>query len=154
MVFRYYGFYVSQERIVQETWGSIINMPAHNDVILSNLNRKWTDDYGNRFKVTSDSYTANPITAAQDLANDMPLIIGTLGHAMVLTSLVYWQDTYGNGDVTSAIVRDPWPGNGKRTLSAQEWYSTSFLARIRVTPASDSGDGGGGGGCFIDNLTR
>jgi hypothetical protein len=72
------------------------------------------------------------MTATQDLSNDMPLIIGTMGHAMVLTSLTYVRDQFGRGDVTAAVVRDPWPGNGRRVLSAQEWYNTSFLARIRV----------------------
>jgi hypothetical protein len=77
-------------------------------------------------------YSANPITAAQDLAQDMPLIIGTMGHAMVLTALSYVLDRSGNGSVTAAIVRDPWPDRGRRVLSAQEWYRASFLARIRV----------------------
>ena len=132
MVFAYYGFQVPQERIVEETWGRIVNLPGQPGQILRNLNRAWTDDAGSSFRASGDVYTANPITAAQDLAQDMPLIIGTMGHAMVLTSLVYVRDVYGRGNVTAAVVRDPWPGRGRRTLSAQEWFSTSFLARIRV----------------------
>jgi hypothetical protein len=49
-----------------------------------------------------------------------------------LTALSYVVDPSGKGAVTQAIVRDPWPGQGRRTLFAQEWYGTSFLARIRV----------------------
>ncbi|MHB1117780.1 hypothetical protein [Sideroxydans sp.] len=100
---------------------------------MANLNRGWTDEDGDDFSVTGDVYSANPITAAQDLAQDMPLIIGTMGHAMLLTSLVYVRDGQGNGNVTSAIVRDPWPGRGRRVLSPQEWFSADFLARIRVS---------------------
>jgi hypothetical protein len=137
MVFRYYGHNVPQERIVQETWGSIVNLPATSPlVILRDLNRSWVDDDGMSFRVSGTSYGANPVTAAQDLAADMPLIIGTMGHAMVLTALTYNRDVYGRGVVTSAIVRDPWPypglRDGRRVLSPQEWFSTSFLARIRV----------------------
>jgi hypothetical protein len=137
MVFRYYGHNVPQERIVQETWGSIVNLPATSPlVILRDLNRPWVDDDGDPFRVSASSYGANPITAAQDLAADMPLIIGTMGHAMVLTGLAYNRDLYGRGAVTSAIVRDPrpYPGlrDGRRVLSTQEWFGTSFLARIRV----------------------
>lgn len=137
MVFRYYGHNVSQERIVAETWGGIVNLPATSPlVILRDLNRPWTDDDGNSFRVSGTSYGANAVTAAQDLAQDMPLIIGTLGHAMVLTALSYNRDVYGRGAVTSAVVRDPWPypglPDGRRVLSPQEWFSTSFLARIRV----------------------
>jgi hypothetical protein len=132
MVFRYYGLDVPQARIVRETWGGIVNLPAYPAHILANLNRPWIDASGRRFRVSGDAYSANPITAAQDLAQDMPLIIGTTGHAMVLTALSYTVDRSGNGSVTEAIVRDPWPGQGRRILSAREWYGTNFLARIRV----------------------
>lgn len=132
MVFRYYGYRVSQVRIVRDTWGGIVNLPGYPGQILANLNRTWIDDRGRRFGVSGDVYSANPITAAGDLADDMPLIIGTTGHAMVLTSLTYVRDQLGNGEVTAAVVRDPWPGRGRRILSPQEWYGTNFLARIRV----------------------
>jgi Papain-like cysteine protease AvrRpt2 len=132
MVFTYYGYEVPQERIVQETWGRIVDLPGQPAQILRHLNRAWTDESGRSFRVSGDVYSANAITASQDLAQDMPLIIGTMGHAMVLTSLVYLRDPYGSGSVNAAIVRDPWPGRGRRTLSAQEWFRASFLARIRV----------------------
>ena len=132
MVFRYYGFRVSQTRIVQETWGSIVNLPGNPRQILANLNGPWIDDRGREFGVIGDVYSANPMTASQDLAEDMPLIIGTTGHAMVLTSLRYLRNQFGNGQITAAVVRDPWPGRGRRILSPQEWYGTNFLARIRL----------------------
>ena len=132
MVFRYYGLRVSQQALVQQTWGGIFNLPAEPQQILSNLNRHWMDSTGRGFYVTGDSYSANHITAAQDLSDNMPLIIGTMGHAMVLTSLVYMRDQYGRGYVTEAIVRDPWEDRGRRLLSPQEWRNASFLARIRV----------------------
>jgi hypothetical protein len=135
-VFRYYGFNISQEEIVRQTWGTIVNLPGQPWQILANLNRPWVDANGRQFVVSGDTYSANPMTAAQDLAHNMPLIIGTQGHAMVLTSLRYGRDYWGNGQVTSAIVRDPWPGRGRRELSPQEWYGTSLLVRIRVTPIS------------------
>ncbi len=132
MIFRYYGYIVPQDVIVQQTWGSIVNLPAEPDQILMNLNRPWIDARGNRFGVAGDVLSANHATAAQDLSRNMPLIIGTMGHAMVLTSLKYVRDQYGQGDVTAAIVRDPWPGRGRRVLSPQEWYGTNLLVRIRV----------------------
>lgn len=135
MVFRYYGLHVHQAVIVHQTWGNIVDLPGQPHQILGNLNRPWIDSSGRGFYVSGDAFSANPITAAQDLSNNMPLIIGTMGHAMVLTSLQYVRDQYGQGNVTAAVVRDPWPGSGgRRILSAQEWYNTSFLARIRVTP--------------------
>jgi hypothetical protein len=135
MVFNFHGFSVPQERIVAETWGDIVNMPGYPDQILGQLNRPWVDDYGRRFLVEADMGTANEFTAAQDLANDQPLIIGTMGHAMVLTSIAYVRDATGNGEVTGVVVRDPWPGVGRRELAGYEWYNAIFLARIRVYPA-------------------
>ncbi|WP_081665835.1 papain-like cysteine protease family protein [Pseudogulbenkiania ferrooxidans] len=131
-VLTYYGHRVPQERIVRDTWGSIVNLPGQPGQILADLNRDWTDENGEEFSVSGDAYSANAITAAQDLAQDMPLIIGTMGHAMVLTSLVYVRDSFGRGNVNAAIVRDPWPGRGRRVLTPQEWFRINFAVRIRV----------------------
>jgi len=137
MVFQYYGFRVPQERIVHETFGEQLNQPADGNTILRNLNRQWTDDRGQRFWAQGDAYTANVITASHDLTQDFPLIIGTMGHAMVLTSMVYWCRGW-NGyswtqcGIQTAIVRDPWPGRGRRMLTAEEWMKVMFLARVRV----------------------
>jgi hypothetical protein len=127
MIFAYYGFEISQEQIVAQTWGRVVNMPGQPGQILGNLNRWWIDRSGKRLSVQGTTFQANPRTAAQDLAADHPLIIGTRGHAMVLTDLTYLHDQYGRGEVTAPVVRDPWPARaGRRALSAQEWYSTSF----------------------------
>jgi len=134
MVFGYYGHQVPQERIVREAWGgNILNLPGQPAQILGSLNRRWVDEGGQQFAVSADVYSANVITAAQDLAQDMPLIIGTMGHCMVLTSLRYQRDQFGNGTVTLAIVRDPIPGRGRRALAPEEWFGTTLLARIRVS---------------------
>ena len=132
-VFAYYGHGVTQERIVQETFGSIENAPGQPAQIFSALNRRWTDDSGNSFDVTADVQSANAYTAIQDLSNNQPLIVGALGHAMVLTYLEYDHDVYNHVQITIAGVRDPWPDNqNRRALSAQEFYNISFLVRIRV----------------------
>ena len=104
--------------------------------ILSDLSRSWADDNGNSFDASCDAYDANPVTATQVLASDMPLLVCSLGHAMVLTALTYVSDPTSpiGATVTAATVRDPWPGNGgKRMLSPQEWYNISLLARVRIT---------------------
>jgi len=133
-VFRCYGYIVPQADIVKQTWGTIVNRPADLSEILFNLNRHWVDANKRKFLVSGDVLSANLVTAAQDLSQDMPLIIGTMGHAMVLTSLRWLTDVYGESLVTDAVVRDPWSNVGKRVLSDEEWYSTSFLARIRISP--------------------
>lgn len=132
MMFRMYGYDLPQQILVQQTWGSIVNMPAYPNQILAALNRTYLDNTGKRFTAIGDSISTNVATAIQDLANRSPLIIGTLGHATVLTALNYTQSSAGELQVTSAIVRDPWPESpSRRELSPQEWSSINFAARIR-----------------------
>ncbi len=132
MVFAYYGHPVSQQQIVVQTWGAVANVPGQPYQIVQDLNRPWVDANGRRFRVSGDVFSANAATAAQDLAGEMPLIIGSLGHAMVLTAISYNVAPNSQGAPTGALVRDPWPGRGRRALSQQEWAGTMLLARIRV----------------------
>lgn len=130
MVFAYWGHRISQQEIVKQTWGVIANMPAQPYDIVRDLNRDWEDSSGD-FTVRGDVFSANGVTAAQDLAVDMPLIIGSMGHAMVLTAVSYNRAPNGQGEVTGALVRDPL--RGKRPLSNNEAVATMILARIRVS---------------------
>ncbi|MFO0745415.1 MAG: papain-like cysteine protease family protein [Myxococcota bacterium] len=134
MVFRYYGYEVSQQRIVAETFGQVVNMPGSAEQIMQALDRTWTDDRGRSFRVSADASSASPDSAVADLAASHPLIVGTQGHAMVLTALGYAVDPWNGDQITSAIVRDPWPGNGRRELSGEEWNGADLLVRISVTP--------------------
>lgn len=140
-IFAYHGFPVDQDRIVEATYGRRVNLPAHGRAIASATNRLWTDDGGRRFtsrcQVLWDTgaFVARPdaaAQAAQELAAGNPLIFGALGHAMVLTAMSFARDARGHGQPTQAIVRDPWPGRGRRALAAEEWMSAVFLARVRV----------------------
>jgi len=130
-VFRYWGHPVRQERIVSDAWGGVVNLPGTPVQIMGSLNRRWIDDNNRIFTVTSDVYSANAATAIQDLTAGMPLIVGSMGHAMVLTAMTYVQTMYG-WNVNAAIVRDPWPGRGRRVLTPQEWYAMNFASRIRI----------------------
>jgi hypothetical protein len=137
MVFNYYHHPVSQARIVKETWETIVNMPAQNDDILNDLNKSWTDDRGNDFTSSGDMLSVSVETAADDLKGSRPLIIGALGHAMVLTALTANVDRMtGQYEIVAATVRDPWPTNGvRKILSPQEWFNIQFAARITVEDA-------------------
>ncbi|MGJ8685758.1 MAG: papain-like cysteine protease family protein [Nonlabens sp.] len=132
-IFQYYGYYLTQEDIVLQTWGKLINMPSQANEMLSVLNRSYIDRNGNVFSVTATAYNVSHANAASDLSTDNPLIIGTMGHAMVLTAVEYLRDLNGNGEIVNATVRDPWPENSRRrNLTPQEWYSTNLLIRIRI----------------------
>lgn len=134
MVFDYYNHPVSQERIVNDVWGGIVNMPSGAPQILRSLNRRWTDDNGDRFQSFGDPLSANNLNAVLDLRQNRPLIIGALGHATVLTALTSDINVQTNAwQVVQATVQDPWPtSGGERALSLVEWLHISFAARVRV----------------------
>ena len=133
-VFAYYGHPVSQARIVREAYGGIANMKGTPRAIMGSLNRDWVDDANRPFRVTADAYSGNWITAAQDLAQNHPLIVGSLGHAMILTAAEYTRFENGDGRIQGVIVRDPWPNNPRRrALTTQEAYGVQMLIRIRVS---------------------
>jgi hypothetical protein len=90
------------------------------------------DDDGLGFSATADAITANNATAIDDLTDNHPLLIGALGHAVVLTAVTFYPTMQGP-QIVDAIVRDPWPtAPPRRSLTPQEWYNISFGARIRV----------------------
>lgn len=133
MVFSYWGYTVPQERIVQNTWGSLVNFPGTPYQILANLNRGWTDESGQPFGVSGNAVGTTAERASYFLGTNSPLIIGTHGHAMVLRSMKYTGGMYGVS-MDSAEVLDPWPGKGERELSSDEWRDISFAATIMLYP--------------------
>jgi hypothetical protein len=133
MVFAYWGHPVPQQEIVRQTWGQVSNMPGQPSDILRDLNRAWTDANGNDFRVSGDVFSASAITAAQDLQQEMPLIIGSLGHAMVLSAVSYNRAPNGQIQLSGALVRDPYPGRGRRQLTPMEIAASMLLVRIRFS---------------------
>lgn len=132
-VFAYYGHPVSQQEIVQAAYGAVIDMPGSPQAIMASLNRPWIDDAGRAFQVRADLFTANWVTAAQDLALNQPLIVGSFGHAMIVTATEYIRFGNGAGQTQVVIVRDPWPLNARRRqLSPNEARGVQLLIRIRV----------------------
>lgn len=142
-VFNYHGYSVSQKRIVHKVF------PKYNDnsgavgpQIVQAVNGHWTTDDGEDFsahaKVLLDTqfFFKQPdaaAVAARELAKDNPLILGAMGHAVMLSAMSYLRDNSGHGQPQSLTVRDPWPGSpNKRILSPTEALQTSFLVAIHV----------------------
>lgn len=138
MIFRYHGMPIRQEQIVTETFGAQVNLPAQESIILQNVNRQWFVR-GRWYLVRSDFTTITPDVAAWELKDRRPLIVGTMGHAMVLTSMSYQRAVDGAGRPFQVVVRDPWPGHGRRELSGQEIFG--------INPAN-------GGICFRIQVER
>lgn len=136
MIFRYYGYVIPQEAIVQQTFGTIQDRAGSIENVLYNLNTIWIDSKGRRFQVQSGVLSAEYGIAAQELMQDRPLILAragrSVGHAMLLTALKYQRYPNGSGYVTQAIVRDPAPGQGRRALLPEEWDNVVALVWVHV----------------------
>ncbi len=130
MIFDYYGHPVPQDRIVAETFGSIADMPADAGQILAAVNRPWVDAQGRPFRSAGRALPVDAERARRHLIDEEPLIIGSLGHATVLTAMSWQQDVAGRQALTGIVVRDPWFGGRRRPLSGPEIWSTDFLAWV------------------------
>lgn len=128
MVFGYNNHPVSQERIVQEAYGGIVNMPSGNGFNLARqLNRNWVDDKGKKFSAQLSAvydfdarvFNFNNIWVINELDAERPFINGSGTHATVVTAVQYYRTPNGP-IVTSVGVFDPWPGVGPRGLTPAE----------------------------------
>jgi hypothetical protein len=137
MVFSYYGHPVSQPRIVEEAYGSVVDMPAvAGSVMAQALNRTWADDRGEQFTAHLNGVydpqagvsTLDNNALIHELDQNRPFIIGTAGHAVVVTAMTYYP-AQPEPLVVVVGVFDPWPtSGGARTLSVEE-----------MTPATQGG---------------
>jgi len=158
-VFRYYGHPVAQERIVQEVWGSITDMPGYPAQIAQSLNRSWTDDNGKRFTARlTAAYDAqngvnaiNNVIIANNLAGNRPLVMCNTHHCMVITEMTYTQ-----AQVLSIGVFDPWPaGPEAHDLPAAEAMPITMggqLTFVAAVEVSDDSNAGGTGSTTDDSV--
>ena len=132
MMFHYFKHPVQQDRIVRETFGSIVNWPATPKTILSALNRTWRDDNGKPFTARGLALAVNPVIASRLLSRDIPMIVGSVGHATLLTAMEWTENAAGRYVINGIVVRDPWYGGRARRYSGREAQLAHFLATVRV----------------------
>ncbi len=151
MAFRFHGYEVSQERIVSETYGRTVNLPAFSWQIHQQLSREWIDDTGRAFEVGSQNLVdwqqgirGTNLTGKQvqdELSAARPLIIGTGGHAMLLVAQEAILELNSDSPIAikRATVIDPWPfrldHNQFKTILAMDVMMTQFMSSIEVTSA-------------------
>lgn len=153
MVFGFYGYPVSQKRIVEAVYGRVTNLPALSGAqIAGQVNRDWKDDNGRTFSARLRAvydydnriFAMTDADLASALLQDEPLIAGVGSHAVIVTAMTYHRL---GGEVMPPIVLggfDPWPlglppyTGGVRNLTP--WEATAahfggglrFVARVRV----------------------
>lgn len=141
--FRLYGYKISQPDIVRKLYGG--NTPCTPSIgpqIAAAVEGYWQDHAGKRFYATLDTRTDiqfgiyDPFVlgnVSRYLANEIPVIVGALGHATLLTGITWIEDNLGHQRLVEIIVRDPWPGNpNRRRLSMAEFYGTTYVAAVII----------------------
>lgn len=140
MVFGYHEHPLAQEQIVGRTYGGIVNMPAMNGrTITWALSRPWVDARGRSFQASvrvwdrqAGQLGMSTADVIAELRADRPLIVGTRGHAMVVTAIEYDVSPWRGVSVVSVMVRDPWPGRGSRRLLSFAEMNPTYVAAIRI----------------------
>ncbi|MCS7081137.1 MAG: hypothetical protein NZ585_13950 [Chloracidobacterium sp.] len=139
MTLNYHGLYVTQEQIVARVFGGLVDAPAGPHEILAALSGWAPDRRGSFSAVYADPYVWHGAQIIQDLAYRWPLIVGlarpgAIGHAYVLTAVVYSVGPYGEPILHRVVLRDPWPGSPSRVeMSWQEFQArVQFAARVYV----------------------
>ncbi len=141
-IFQFHGHRVAQGRIVERVFAGEIDQAAIGPQIISAIDGQWEDDDGETFDASAEVLwdaqfgLARPdaiVQAARELESDNPLILGALGHAVLLTALTYsWNGA--SVQINQAVVRDPWPLNpNRRILTPMEAMQTQFLAKVEVS---------------------
>ena len=138
------GYEVNQRLIVEKLFGpSVPCVPILGPQIAQAVEGQWHDQSGRPFSATTRTHmdlsfgVHDPFAlqrASGYLANDVPLIVGALGHATLLTEMVWLEDNLGNTQLQELVVLDPWPGNvGRRLLSPTEFFGTTYLSAVLVS---------------------
>jgi len=138
MMFAYYGYRVPQEHIVQRILGIPIDRPGQGFQISQALSASWRDARERRFRshcrvfdMQSGRAELDNATIITELRSERPLIYGAQGHATLLTAVRYVRHPNGMFAINGGIVRDPWPGRGRRELSWAE-LRPMYVAAVRI----------------------
>lgn len=114
MIFRWHGRDISQRTIVEQTFGSPLNVPASPIVLAQSINRSYSDQNGKTFNVRSKIWSPdfgvqqiNNHDIIKELHNERPMVVCNLTHMMVLVGVNYNRFGSGAVSVNQAWVVDP-----------------------------------------------
>ena len=142
MIFAHHGYRVPQQEIVKDGYGIAANLPAPSGQAMTNaLSKAWTDQDDKPFQASASAsdalasqYQVSKDQVMAELAAGRPLLVGALGHAVVLVGLNFQRLANGAVRITGGTVIDPQPGRGVRPMLTAEMRPT-YVAAVQVMPA-------------------
>lgn len=142
MVLRRYGLAVTQAEVVQAGLGEAADRGLSLEAVTGLLNRTWRDDSGRALRAVALPqpawWRAQGLVAPDvldDLHHEKPLVLAAQEHAMVLVQVAYERAPGRPVRLLRALVLDPAPGGGLRSLRASE-QPLAYLARVQMRPAA------------------
>jgi Peptidase_C39 like family len=142
MIFNYYGVAVTQEQIVDWTYGAdpysgyLPDWPASLQTITDNLNHQHVDNNNRSYTVQASVTLGVPSTnyLVQELSQHRPVLVSYVtspesAHAVVLTGCSY-QPTINGPLVETLIVRDPGNCNVYEVNPGRREYTGISLANL------------------------
>lgn len=116
MALNYYGFDVTQEQIVKNTFGTVRPSTANWMQMTNNMNFVGTSQGGDTMMVSASVFVGSPSAEViiNHLKNEKPVIMAFrnqrtfAGHAVLITGVDY-DVVNGRARISELIIRDPFP---------------------------------------------
>lgn len=139
MILAYYGIPVTQPEIVARVFGAAGDWSASDQVISAALNGWGFNRNGQMVYIRSTAYAGPPPpnVLLNELSQYHPILLTfmsgpTSGHAVVITAASYTRGQFGP-QVTSIVVRDPWPSPQNIVTAGRVEIPYSALAQFAST---------------------
>lgn len=138
-VLNYHGVNVTQEQVVNRSYGRLVDAPGGPRQMMRSLNGVISTSDG--YKLIQAEFNSTSAKEIRNhLAQDRPLIVGLsrpglrVGHAYVMSGIYYQVDKRGNIYPDKVVLRDPWPTSKSRVeMSWKEFVSrVNSVYEIRV----------------------
>lgn len=142
MVLRRHGLRVPQQEIARAGLGEAADRKLPLEALTELLNRTWRDEAGRAVATVASPLptwwqqqgVAAP-AVLDELHREQPLVISVQEHAMVLVQVAYERAPGQPVRLLRAVVLDPAPQGGLRTLRPSE-RQLDYLARVEARPAA------------------
>ena len=139
MILTYYGLPISQPEIVARVFGAVRDWSASDQVISAALNGWGHTRNGQIVHINSQAYPGPPLPNVlfAELSQGHPILLTymsgpTSGHAVVITAVSYINSPWGP-QLTSLVLRDPWPSPQNLATSGRVEVPYSALAQFAST---------------------
>lgn len=134
MASKFHGYAVPVPNLLRDLYDNKLGKTPWLDLSINT--KPVHDDKNKPVQLVLETLQVRAAEAAELLSENNPLIIGSMGHPVLLTSMTYTGDLLGGMTLIDATVLDPAPGKGTRVVSSPDWINVSFATRVSIKKAA------------------